>query len=122
MSENLYMLGTLSLADWLIATTIARARVFRPFRSWVLRRSAYFGEGVSCQYCISHWVGFALAAIYRPRFIASPWPVLDVIVSAFMVIGLGALIARNWGKTPPDGVHPDCKAYQSLAEQRQILG
>lgn len=122
IERNLYMLTSLALADWLIATTIARARVFRPLRTWVKVRSDYLGEGISCQYCISHWVGFFLAAIYRPRFVESPWPLLDTIISAFIVIGLGALIARTLGKTPPDGVHPDCKAYREVAEQRNVLG
>jgi hypothetical protein len=107
--HNLYLLGILAVADWLIATTIARARVFRPLRTAVLRRSAYLGEGISCQFCISHWVGFALTGIYRPRFIQSDWLWIDLIVSAFMIIGVGALIARNLGKTPSNGVHPDCK-------------
>ncbi len=107
MLTNIYTLVLLALADWLIATTISRARVFRPMRAAIKRRSDYLGEGISCQYCISHWVGFILTGIYRPRLLISGfWPV-DVIVSGFIVISLGALIARNLGKSPSEGVHPD---------------
>lgn len=108
MISNVYTLVLLAIADWLIATTISRARVLRPLRAAVKRRSDYLGEGISCQYCISHWVGFILAVIYQPRLVIS-WAgvVVDVIVSAFIIIGLGALIARNLGRSPTEGVHPD---------------
>ncbi len=116
----------LSVIVWTVSTTIARARVFRPLRAWVKGRSDFFGEGVSCQYCISHWVAFALTLVYRPHLLepayrpaSLPWllPVLDYLVSAFAVIGLGALIARNLGKTPPDGVHPDQKEWGRIREE-----
>lgn len=108
--DNLYTAGMLAVADWLISTTMSRARVFRPLRAAAKRRNDYIGEGLSCQFCISHWAGFILAAIYQPRLLMSGLWLLDVAVSAFIVIGLGALIARTIGKTPPDGVHPDVDA------------
>lgn len=120
MIENLYEIGLLSAAVWLISTTIARARAFRPLRRAVKARSDYFGEGISCQYCISHWVGFVLCAVYQPRFLVSRWPAVDLAVSAFVVVAVGALIARTIGKTPPDGVlHPDERAAREAELQRQ---
>ncbi len=107
MIQNIYTLVLLAIADWLIATTISRARVFRPLRAAVKRRSDYLGEGISCQYCISHWVGFILAAIYQPRLLISGFWLVDVAVSAFIIIGLGALIARNLGHSADTGIHPD---------------
>lgn len=117
----------LSVTVWTISTTIARARVFRPLRALVKARSDFFGEGVSCQYCISHWVAFALTLVYRPELLpaahwpvwAAPWlpwlaPVAEYFISAFAVIGLSALIARNLGKTPPDGIHPDQKEWAQI--------
>ncbi|MGE5487600.1 MAG: hypothetical protein ACM3ZB_07250 [bacterium] len=114
----------LSVTVWTISTTIARARVFRPIRALVKARSDFFGEGVSCQYCISHWVAFALTLVYRPELLpAAHWPVpvapwlvqvVDYFISAFAVIGLAALIARNLGKTPPDGIHPDQKEWDQI--------
>ncbi len=113
----------LSVIVWTVSTTISRARVFRPLRSWVKGRSDFFGEGVSCQYCISHWVAFTLILIYRPHILppaqwpaALPWllPVVDYCVSAFAVIGLGALIARTLARTPPDGIHPDQKEWEQI--------
>lgn len=114
----------LSVTVWTVSTTIARARVFRPLRRWVKAHSDFFGEGVSCQYCISHWVAFALTLVYRPELLpaahwpafAAPWllPVIDYFASAFALIGLSALIARTLGKTPPEGVHPDQKEWDEI--------
>jgi len=117
---NIYQMTTLALATWVISTTITRARVFRPLRRLVKRHSDYLGEGISCQYCLSHWVGFILAAIYRPRFLNSGIYLVDIIVSAFVIIALNALIARTIGKTPPDGVlHPNEKAEREADSFRQ---
>ncbi len=120
---NLYNWVALSVIVWLAATTLARARVLRPLRAWVKERSDYFGEGVSCQYCISHWVGFAVAIAFRPRFLmmTTGFPALDLFAHALAIIGLAALIARTLGKTPPDGLlHPDEKARRE-AEARERM-
>lgn len=114
----------LSVIVWSVSTTFARARVLRAVRNWVRRRSDFFGEGVTCQYCVSHWVAFAVTLIHRPRVLPpAEWPqvawllpVLDYFTSAFAVIGLGALIARTIAKTPPDGVHPDLAAERAARE------
>jgi hypothetical protein len=111
LSSSLYSWVALAVIVWIVSTTIARARVFRPLRRAVKRRSDYFGEGISCQYCISHWVGLLVVAALRPRFLPFDTPggfYGYYLTHSFAVIGLSALIARTIGKTPPDGVpHPD---------------
>jgi hypothetical protein len=116
--NNVYSWVVLSVIVWVVSTTLTRARVFRPFRRWVKQRSDYFGEGVSCQYCLSHWVGFIVTLLYKPWFIVfdTDSAVLNFFGHAFAVIGLAALIARTIGKTPPDGVlHPDEQAEREAA-------
>jgi hypothetical protein len=116
----------LSIVVWVVSTTMARARILRSFRCWMKKRNDFLGEGVSCQYCLSHWVGLAVTLLYRPALIgpASIHPhwnwlaaIADYLVSAFAVIGLAALIARNLGKTPPDGIHPDIKEWTRVREE-----
>ncbi len=116
----------LSVVVWAVSTTIARARVLRPLRLWVKRRSDYLGEGLSCQYCVSHWVAFLVTLLFQPRLLpaavwpaSQPWllPLADYFASAFAIIGLSALIARNLGKTPPDGIHPDQKEWTQVREE-----
>jgi hypothetical protein len=111
LAVALYTWVSLAVIVWIVATTIARARVFRPLRKAVKRRSDYLGEGISCQYCISHWIGFLTVLVVRPHFL--PFDAMGgfygyFTTHSFAVIGLAALIARTIGKTPPDGVpHPD---------------
>lgn len=114
----------LSVVVWSVSTTLSRARMLRAARGWVRRRSEFFGEGVTCQYCVSHWVAFVLTLLYRPRilppaqWLETAWlvAVVDYLVSAFAVIGLAALLARSLGKTPPDGIHPDLAAEREGGE------
>lgn len=111
----------LSVVVWTVSTTFARARMLRGLRDWVRRRSDFLGEGVTCQYCVSHWVAFLVTLIYRPRLLSpAQWPeiawllpIVDYFASAFAVIGLGALIARSIAKTPPEGIHPDLAAERT---------
>ncbi len=122
LGTSVYIWIALSTIVWLIATTITRARVLRPFRRWVKSRSDYLGEGVSCQYCLSHWVGFAVTAVFRPAFLpmtSGMW-IVDLLAHAFAIVGLSALIARTIGKTPPDGVlHPDEEARRREEFERE---
>jgi len=56
-------LATLTLAALACASvsmTVARSRLFRPLREWLVRRSAWLGKLVTCPYCFSHWVALTL--------------------------------------------------------------
>lgn len=122
MAQVLFEWVVLSIVVWSISTTLSRARVLRPLRNWIRRRNDFLGEGITCQYCVSHWVAFAVTLIHRPQVLPpAEWPqtawllpVLDYFTSAFAVIGLGALIARTIAQTPPNGIHPDLAAERAL--------
>ena len=106
-----YQWIVLAVIVWIVSTGLARARAFRPFRRWVKSKSDYFGEGVSCQFCISHWIGFLAVGVSNPHFLPfdSTWGFYTPFFGhSFAVIGLANLVARTLGQTPPNGVpHPD---------------
>lgn len=76
-----------------ISFTVTETKLFMPIREWVKRRNVFFGELISCGYCFSHWVAFALVAIYRPRLFESWW-LMDYFFTAIVIAWLGAL---QWG-------------------------
>lgn len=85
-------LGYLSLATSTITLTITRAKVARPVRNWISNRSSYFGEMINCPYCTSHWIAFALCAVYHPR----PFPlnvVLDWFLSSMAIVAISSILS-----------------------------
>lgn len=40
--------------------------VFAGVRAAVAKRSAFLGEGISCHYCVSHWMAFVSVAVLGP--------------------------------------------------------
>ncbi|MGW8177511.1 MAG: DUF1360 domain-containing protein [bacterium] len=72
-----------------MAMTLTKAVIFRGFREWVKTKSEFLGELFSCPYCTSHWIAGVLAVVFRPRMIVTN-VVLDVIVSALVIIALTA--------------------------------
>ena len=47
----------MGVATGVASLTITRARPLRPVRDWIWLRSSWWGELVSCPYCMAHWVG-----------------------------------------------------------------
>lgn len=124
LADKVYQWVYLSVIVWVVSTSLARARAFRPFRQWVRSKSAYVGEGVSCQFCISHWIAFVVVLLVRPTFLTLGRSVGFYgyfLTHSFALIGLAALIARTIGKTPPNGVpHPDQVLEEDLSMIRAI--
>lgn len=56
------LLLEMGVATGVASLTLTRARPLRPMRQWIQQRSQWWGELVSCPYCISHWVAFVLVA------------------------------------------------------------
>lgn len=77
----------LALAAGVAATTITKAKVFAPLRVFAKRANSWIGYLVSCPYCASHWLVFALQAVYQVRLGR-----LDPVVSAFPMIGAAVLV------------------------------
>jgi len=80
----------LSFATATISFTVAEMKVFMPLREWAKRKNAFFGELISCGYCLGLWIAFALVAIYKPRLFESWW-LLDYFLTALAIAWLSAL-------------------------------
>jgi hypothetical protein len=78
----------LSLVTASISFTVTETKLFSPLREWVHGRSKFFGELVSCGYCLGHWVAFALVVIYRPKLFDSWW-LPDYFLMALIIAWLG---------------------------------
>ena|SRR5579884_4111872 len=55
-----------------ITLIVVESLLFKGFREWAAARSRWLGELVRCHLCFGTWVGFLLAAVFRPRFVDVP--------------------------------------------------
>jgi hypothetical protein len=79
----------LSLVAASISFTVSESKLFLPLRGWAKKKLAYFGEFLSCGYCLGHWVAFGLVAIYQPRLF-NLWWLLDYFLTALVIAWLSA--------------------------------
>lgn len=87
-TKALLVVLILSLPVSAITLTITKSSLFECLREWALKRNKWLGKLVSCPYCTSHWVSFALVVLYQPRMVRSgAWPI-DLIISAFAIVAL----------------------------------
>ena len=75
-----------------ISMTIAKAGVFLDLRLWIYDRSVWLGELVMCPYCVSHWLAFGAVAVYQPRLVHSGFALLDLFVSAMIIVTLSGIL------------------------------
>lgn len=87
MTEKLLVLLILALANATISVTLNRASIFDAPRGWLAKKSEFLGKLLSCPYCLSHWVAFALVGIYRPQVLDAHW-VLNFLTASFAVVTL----------------------------------
>lgn len=80
----------LSIVTASISFTVTETKLFMPVREWVKKRNAFLGELLSCGYCFSHWIAFALVAIYRTRLFESWW-LLDYFLTALVIAWLSGI-------------------------------
>lgn len=81
VSNNINHIGRLiemGVATGVAALTITRARPIRPLRDWIFLHSLWWGELISCPYCMSHWI----AAV----FILWAWPGLHAAMLEWLVV------------------------------------
>ncbi len=88
---DLQQVVALALATSAISVTISRGGVFSRQRKWLLKNKNWLGRLASCPYCTSHWVAAVLVAIYQPTLL-SMWRPLDLAISVFIVLAMGAVI------------------------------
>jgi hypothetical protein len=83
----------LAFANAAISYTISKTYIFDGIR-WRLRHWDFPYFLITCPYCVSHWVAFAMVAIWQPTFTYSNYLILDLAISAFAMVMMSALI---WG-------------------------
>jgi len=84
----------LALVVSTMSVTMGKARVFRGLRATAAGWGDWWGALFHCPYCLSHWIALALVLVYRPRVIDGPMPVLDEIVSLFVIVALASVWSR----------------------------
>lgn len=82
----------LALATSAISVTVTKGAIFSGLRSWIINKSEWSGKLLSCPYCFSHWIAFALVMVYRPVLV-TVWYPFDLIISVFVVVAVSAIIS-----------------------------
>lgn len=124
--QQLFVVLILTLPVSAISLTITKSSLFERLREWALERNKWLGKLVSCPYCASHWVSFALVALYQPRVIQSTaWPI-DLIVSAFAIVALAQPVSflvllsfKNMASSEEDPEKEQLRA--ALQKARELL-
>lgn len=89
-------LAFLSLPCGAISMTIAKSKFFEGIRKYFMARVPIIGEGISCPYCVSHWVALVLTVIYAPEplGLSGNWNLINYFVSMMAIVALAAIPAR----------------------------
>jgi len=94
--EIVYQVGRvleMGVATGVVTLTLTRAKMFLPARRWIIDRSSWWGELVSCPYCMAHWVAAffticSFATWGRPRAIQG-------VLVWLVTVGLGSVVAKS---------------------------
>jgi hypothetical protein len=113
-----------------ISLTITKAQIFGWLRER-LQGSKWLGGVIECSYCTSHWLAFALVAYYQPVVVKSQVLLIDLAVSAFVVVGIATMVSwlvyNSYKKLDVEGPMVQQlrqalqKAQAKIAEQEQRL-
>jgi hypothetical protein len=78
-----------------LAQTIAKEKIFEPLRVRLGGKDTWLGYLVSCPYCASHWLAFALVPITGtyPVQVAVEWGVLSRLLTWFLSSILVVVVA-----------------------------
>ncbi|HET9451774.1 MAG TPA: hypothetical protein VFO83_12860 [Aggregicoccus sp.] len=77
-----------------VSQTLTKERIFAPLREWLGGKETFFGYLVSCPYCASHYVAFALVPLtgtYPIEVAVGGW--LGTVLSWFLNSILMTVIA-----------------------------
>jgi hypothetical protein len=83
----------LSIPCGSISMAVSKSKIFQPFRRWVKSKSEFLWGGLSCPYCMSHWIAILLTAIYFPRPVYSRFVGIDFIISVMTMVSLASVTA-----------------------------
>lgn len=95
--------GLLAPAVAAVTMTVTKAKVFKPLRRAMSKRSTWLGELFQCTYCMSHWISLVLWLLFRP--VVVPGSVLqDGLLTVFSLVCLSSffmwLIYRSHSAIP----------------------
>ncbi len=98
LETEVWKIVLLSIAVSAFSLTVTRAKVTGSFRDRMAKKNKFFGDLVNCPYCFSHWVAAVAVILWQPRtteIALWPWLLwpLDYALSAFLIIGVSALIS-----------------------------
>jgi hypothetical protein len=97
-THGLWHLLAVSAVVMGLAQTLAKERIFQPLRDRLGGKETWLGYLVSCPYCASHWIAFAVVPITGAYYVhVAPWlgpvaPVLDWFFSSILVVVLAAFL------------------------------
>jgi hypothetical protein len=78
----------LSLVTASMSFTITETKIFAPLRLWMKSRSRFFGDLLSCGYCLGHWIALILVILFKPTLFQTWW-----LLDYFFVILIIAWVA-----------------------------
>ena len=93
-----FQLFAVSTVVMCLSHTIAKERMFLPLRKRLGGMDTWRGYLVSCPYCLSHWLAFAIVPLTGTFFIEVPWDwgagawVASWILSSILVVALAAFL------------------------------
>ena len=71
-----FLFAVLVLASARLTRLVVTDTITASFRTWVLRRSSWFGELVSCPWCFGVWASTAVVAAAWLTGVSLPFPLL----------------------------------------------
>lgn len=93
MTQAIIEIGILSLACAAMSFTLSKSHVGEYLSQWFSKRGMVMLTLLfDCPYCLSHWIAFPLVFLYQP-VVVSYWLPLDLLISAFAIVGLSGVIS-----------------------------
>lgn len=118
IERDLWQLLAVSAVVMGLAQTISREKLFEPLRRRLGGKETWLGYLVSCPYCASHWLAFAIVPLTGTYVVRVPWNLgpLDEILrwffSSIVVTVLAAFFRVGFWFMDE---------YQGLVKRRQKL-
>lgn len=54
----------ISMVTASISFTVTESKLFEAVRNFIRQKSVFFGELISCGYCLGYWIAFVIVVIY----------------------------------------------------------
>lgn len=103
-----------------MSCTTSKAKVMKPVRDWIMKRSKTLGYLIQCPYCMSHWFAAGLTSWMVP--LAGFDSLVGWLVEVFAIVALAAIItglidrAFFWTETEVEFLREENQALRSELE------